>query len=68
MDCVQIQAAAFDAIQALMSALTMIGAEIYSSEAHKAGALTWSDEWSGHGFPVMASLRDALRGDDRRFL
>lgn len=57
-----------DAIQALVNTLTMIGAEIYSSEAHKAGQLSWSDDWSGYGFPVMANLRDMLGGDDKRFL
>jgi hypothetical protein len=57
-----------DAIQALMNALTMIGAEIYSSEAHKSGLLSWSDDWSGYGFPVIANLRNMLGGDDGRFL
>jgi hypothetical protein len=57
-----------DAIQALINAMTMIGAEIYSSEAHKAGVLSWSDDWRGYGFPVTANLRDMLAGDDRRFL
>jgi hypothetical protein len=57
-----------DAIQALINAMTMIGAEIYCSEAHKAGRLSWSDDWRGYGFPVMANLRDVLREDDSRFL
>lgn len=57
-----------DAMQALVNALTMIGAEIYCSEAHKAGQLTWNDEWRGYGFPVSPGLRDMLIGDDARFL
>jgi hypothetical protein len=57
-----------DEIQALMNALTMIGAEIYASEAHKVGRLSWRDDWRGYGFPVMANLRDMLGGDDGKFL
>jgi hypothetical protein len=57
-----------DAIQALINAMTMIGAEIYASDAHKAGRLSWRDDWRGYGFPVTANLRDMLREDDSRFL
>mgnify|MGYP001112341460 CR=1 FL=1 len=57
-----------DAVQALFNALTMVGAELYCSEAHKAGQLTWDKEWRGYGFPVTANLRDMLSGDDKDFL
>jgi hypothetical protein len=51
-----------------MNALTMIGAEIYASEAHKSGWLSWRDDWRGYGFPLTANLRDVLGEDDERFL
>lgn len=57
-----------DAVQALFNALTMIGAELYCSDAHQAGQLTWDEEWRGYGFPVSPSLRDMLVGEDKRFL
>lgn len=57
-----------DAVQALFNALTMVGAELYCSDAHKAGQLMWDQEWRGYGFPVTANLRDMLTGDDKRFL
>jgi hypothetical protein len=57
-----------DAVQALFNALTMVGAELYCSDAHKAGQLTWDKEWLGYGFPVSPNLRDMLMGEDKRFL
>ena len=57
-----------DAIQALMNALTMIGAERDASEAHKSGWLSWRDDWRGYGFPLTVNLRDVLGEDDERFL
>jgi hypothetical protein len=56
-----------DAIQALLHALEMIGAEIYSSEEHRSGRLVWSDGWKGYGFPVSGRIRDLLVGDDAKF-
>lgn len=57
-----------DAIQALLNALQMVGAEIYCSEEHRSGKLSWHDEWSGYGLPVPGNLRDALAADDKRYL
>jgi uncharacterized protein DUF6968 len=56
-----------DAIQALLHALEMIGAEIYTSEEHRSGRLVWSDGWKGYGFPVSGRIRDLLVGDDAKF-
>jgi len=63
----------FDSVQALVLALQMIGAEIYTSDYHKSGTLNWddpktSDARRGYGFPVMASIRDKLIGDDAKYL
>jgi hypothetical protein len=57
-----------DAVQALVVALGMIGAEIYSSNYHKSGALVWDEPGSGYGFPVVPGLRDVLIGDDAKYL
>jgi len=57
-----------DAIQALLQALEMIGAEIYASQEHRSGTLVWGDTWSGYGFPVPAGIRDLLVGDDAKYL
>ena len=46
----------------------MIGAEIYSSNYHKAGKLFWDKPGNGYGFPVASSLRDLLQGDDIKFV
>lgn len=58
----------FDAIQALLFALQMIGAEIYTSDHHKEGRLVWGQLGSGYGFPLAQNLRDLLVGDDAKFL
>jgi hypothetical protein len=55
----------FDALQALVLALQMIGAEIYSSEYHHEGRLRAYTSDKGYGFPVAASLRDVLVGVDK---
>jgi hypothetical protein len=57
-----------DAIQALIHALQMIGAELYCGEAHTSGRLAWTNDWLGYGFPVPNNIRDLLAGDDRRSL
>jgi hypothetical protein len=56
-----------DAVQAMIIALQMIGAEIYASELHKSGRLTWFAPGQGYGFPVTGNIRDLLIGDDKRF-
>jgi len=59
------QAVGFDALQSLVLALQMIGAEIYSSAYHLEGRLRAYDGEKGYGFPVSASLRDLLVGADK---
>ena len=58
----------FDALQAIVLALQMIGAEIHASEYHKSGALFLDEPGQGYGFPVARSLRDLLTGDDAKYL
>lgn len=53
-----------DSIQALLLALNMIGADIYSSAYHKSGKLMLEAPGKGYGFPLPASLRHLLEGDD----
>ncbi|WP_295845684.1 hypothetical protein [Tardiphaga sp.] len=57
-----------DAIQALLVALNIVGTELYCSAEHNAGRLNWADDWSGYGFPVPNGMRDALKGDDAKYL
>jgi hypothetical protein len=57
----------FDAAQALVLALCAIGMELYDSEHHKAGNLSWDPERRGYGFPVLSIARDQLEGDDLNF-
>lgn len=59
------EAVGSDALQALILALQMIGAEIYSSAYHREGRLRAYDTEKGYGFPVAASLRDLLVGADK---
>jgi hypothetical protein len=54
-----------DAVQALLIALQMIGAELYTSDHHNAGRLQWLAPGGGYGFPVANVIRDLLVGDDR---
>jgi|SRR6478672_3718236 hypothetical protein len=56
----------FDSVQALVVALQMIGAELYSSSYHKSGKLMLEAPGNGYGFPVVSSLRDMLEGDDAK--
>jgi hypothetical protein len=60
-------AVGFDAMQALILALQMTGAAIYTSDYHKSGSLSWGDPGRGYGFPVPHGVRDMLVGDDARF-
>jgi uncharacterized protein DUF6968 len=57
-----------DAVQALLFALQMIGAEVYTSSQHQSGRLEWLARGRGYGFPVPDNIRDVLVGDDKRFL
>lgn len=56
-----------DSMQALVLALTMIGAILYASDAHKVGNLGWEKIGSGYGFPIMNTMRDLLVGDDAKY-
>ena len=56
-----------DAIQALTSALQMVGAELYCSPEHKSGRLSFDEKWIGYAFPVPNNIRDALVGDDKTY-
>ena len=57
-----------DAVQALVSALYAIGAEIYSSSYHREGRLYLDKPGEGYGFPVVPTLRDLMQGDDAKYL
>jgi len=61
-------ASGVDSIQSLLIALEKVGAEIYTSEAHKSGKLSWLDPGDGYGFPVPAGIRDLYQGKDKLFL
>jgi hypothetical protein len=54
-----------DSMQALVLALQMIGADIYTSAYHKSGQLMFEAPGRGYGFPVPASIRHLMVGDDR---
>ncbi|MDI3471056.1 MAG: hypothetical protein OJF62_003119 [Pseudolabrys sp.] len=58
----------FDSIQAVVHALQSIGAEIYTSNYHKAGQLSWDPPHKGYGFPVVPTFRNLLVGEDARHL
>ena len=62
------EVAGIDAMQAIVVALQMIGSEIYTSNYHKAGQLSWDSHTRGYGFPIASSLRDLMVGDDEKFL
>jgi len=52
-----------DEVQALMLALSMIGAELYCSDEYRAGRLSWDAGRDGDlGFPVPENIRDVLPG------
>lgn len=57
-------ATGFDSVQSIIAALQKIGIEIYTSDHHKSGRLTWRGSGTGYGFPVTAIVRDLLEGDD----
>ncbi len=57
-----------DSAEAIVLALQMIGAEIYSSSYYKAGKLFFDKPGNGFGFPVVPTYRDLLQGDDAKYL
>ncbi|MGI8525083.1 MAG: DUF6968 family protein [Pseudolabrys sp.] len=54
-----------DAIQSLWLAMQKIGAELYTSEAHRSGNLKWLKRGDGYGFPLPSGIRDLYEGNDR---
>ena len=58
-------AGGIDAVQAILLAFQMIGADIYTSSYHKSGRLMFEAPGQGYGFPVPESIRHLLVGDDR---
>lgn len=57
-------AAGVDEVQALILALSMIGAKLYTSDEYIAGRLSWVAGQEGDlGFPVPESIRDVLPGN-----
>src|SRR5580692_7211469 len=53
-----------DSMQSILAALQKIGVELYTSDGHRSGHLTWHGSHKGYGFPVTANVRDLLEGDD----
>jgi hypothetical protein len=56
-----------DSMQALIIAIKMIGADLYSSSYHKSGKLMFETPRNGYGFPVSMTMRDLLQGDDAKY-
>jgi Domain of unknown function (DUF6968) len=57
-----------DSVQSLLLALQMVGAELYTSDAHRAGKLMWLERGGGYGFVVPQipqTIRDLYEGDDQ---
>lgn len=54
-----------DSMQALILALSMVGAELYTSEEYESGRLSWDcGAVKGDlGFPVPETIRDVLPGN-----
>jgi hypothetical protein len=55
----------FDSVQALLLGMQKIGAEIYASDAHRAGKVRLDRPGGGYGFPLPKRIRDIGEGDDR---
>ena len=53
-------------MQALVIAMQMVSAELYTSAPGKAGELFFETPGSGFGFPVPPSMRDLLTDEDAR--
>ena len=57
-----LHAGGIDSIQAILLALKMIGADLYTSEAAKAGSLRWKGGEKGDlGFPVPEVLKTIIK-------
>ena len=53
-------------MQALVIAMQMVSAELYTSEPGKAGELFFENPGTGFGFPVTPSMGDLLTEEDAR--
>jgi len=56
------RAGGVDSVQALLLALKMIGARLYTSDEGRAGTLTWLER-RNLGFPVVPFLQDLVPED-----
>ncbi|MGQ3357354.1 MAG: DUF6968 family protein [Phreatobacter sp.] len=56
-----------DALQALHLAMQKIAVDLYGSDAHREGRLSWPGQGAGYGFPMPKSGRDLLVGCDKEF-
>ena len=54
-----------DSVQSLLLALQMVGAELYTSDAHRSGKLMWLERGAGYGLPLPSGIRDLYEGDDK---
>jgi hypothetical protein len=54
-----------DSVQSLSHALQMVGAELYTSDAHRSGKLIWLERGAGYGLFLPSSIRDLYEGDDK---
>ena len=54
-----------DSVQSLLIAMQKIGAEIYTSAAHRSGKLKWERRGGGYGFPLHSGIHDLHEGDDK---
>jgi hypothetical protein len=57
-----------DSVQAILLALQIIGAELYTSDYHKSGQLMLDEPGQGYGFPVASGIRDLLVGNDSKYM
>lgn len=53
-----------DAVQAIVSAMQLIAAELYASRHHREGRLFQDEPGDGYGFPPTQNIRDLLVGHD----
>src|SRR3954471_5978658 len=56
-----------DQFQAIHLTLQIIGSQIYFSDYHETGRLSFEKLGTGYGFPVPKNARDLLVGEDKRF-
>jgi Domain of unknown function (DUF6968) len=59
------KAQGIDSVQSLSHALQMVGAELYTSDAHRSGKLIWLERGAGYGLLLPSSIRHLYEGDDK---